>query len=119
MSTAGYKMHWGSGYRSKKEPDETAGPEPEVHQEDPADAGHDGHEEIHEHLASMHAATGHAHSHVEHHGDGKHTSYHVDDAGQVSGPHEHGSLEELHSHMSSLHGEGEMADQGMDEREAM
>jgi len=58
-------------------------------------------EQIHDHLRSMHEQTGEAHSHVEHHGDGTHTSHHVDSAGEVTGPAKHASAEELVEHLKS------------------
>jgi hypothetical protein len=57
------------------------------------------HEQIHEHLRSMHEQTGEAHSHIEHHGDGTHTSHHVTREGEVTGPHHHASAEELVEHL--------------------
>lgn len=57
--------------------------------------GGDATSQIHEHLRNMHAATGHAHTHVEHNGDGTHTSHHIDEDGNISGPHDHANLEEL------------------------
>lgn len=83
--------------------------EPEEHEQ-----GGDTHAAIHEHLRSMHEATGHAHTHVEHHGDGTHTSHHVDESGNVSGPHEHESTEALNEHIAQTAGDGE---EGGDEDE--
>jgi hypothetical protein len=79
--------------------------------------GDDHHAAIHEHLAQMHAATGHAHTHIEHHGDGTHTSHHIDEGGNISGPHEHGSTEELTNHIASTAGDGEQAGEGEDDSE--
>jgi hypothetical protein len=108
MSTAGYGMKWGKGYRTgAKEPDVADSAAGEVHEEEPNEEEGDPTAMIHEHLTKMHEMTGKAHSHVEHHGDGTHTSHHVDEQGQVSGPHEHESMEALHQHMAQLHGEGE------------
>lgn len=108
MATAGYNLKFGNGYLGgRKEPGEKA--RPQEHESG------DAHEEIHEHLRSRHAATGHAHSHVEHHGDGRHTSHHVDEAGEVSGPIEHESDEDLHNHMSQFGGgspEGDGEEEG-------
>lgn len=75
------------------------------HEEMPGAEGSEHHEEIHQHLRNMHEATGHAHTHVEHHGDGTHTSHHIDEAGQVSGPHEHDSMEALKDHMEQTCGD--------------
>lgn len=47
-------------------------------------------EKIAQHLQEMHAATGHGHSHIQHHGDGTHTAHHISHEGQVSGPEPHG-----------------------------
>jgi hypothetical protein len=63
------------------------------------------HAAIHAHLQQMHAATGEAHSHVEHHGDGTHTSHHVDAAGQVSGPHHHVDAQSLQAKMEEAAGQ--------------
>lgn len=63
--------------------------------------------EIHQHLQAMHSATGEAHTHVEHHDDGSHTSHHVNKAGEVHGPHDHANLEELKSAMDQFIGEEE------------
>lgn len=69
--------------------------------------------DVHEHLAAMHAATGNAHSHIEHHEDGTHTSHHVDREGNVTGPHDHANLEALKSHMDQfLDEEGQEGDGG-------
>lgn len=79
----------------------------------------DGAGDIEEHLRARHAETGHAHSHIEHHGDGRHTSHHIDETGEVSGPHEHGSDEEMLEHLRSVAGggggEGESDDADEDE----
>ena len=52
------------------------------------------HPAIHEHLQNMHAQTGEAHSHIEHHSDGTATTHHVSKEGEVSGPDEHNTAEE-------------------------
>lgn len=66
---------------------------------------------IHEHLQAMHEMTGNAHTHVEHHMDGHHTSHHISSEGAMSGPHEHGSTEEVKQGMDQNLGMG-MADSG-------
>lgn len=66
------------------------------------DGGDGHHEEIHEHLRNMHEATGHAHSHIEHHEDGSHTSHHIDEGGEMHGPHDHANLEALKDHMDNF-----------------
>lgn len=90
MATAGYGMKYGKGYLGgSKEA-------PMPHESNPVDAGgEEHHEAIRQHLESMHQQTGHAHSHVEHHGDGRHTSHHISADGEHSGPHDHENLEEL------------------------
>ncbi len=71
------------------------------------------HEAIHEHLRNMHEETGTAHTHIEHHGDGSHTSHHIDGEGEIHGPHDHENLEALKGHMDKFldeegkEGEGE------------
>lgn len=103
MSTAGYGMKFSKGYLGGgKEQPSAHDPEPEEGE---------GHEDIHEHLRTQHERTGHAHSHVEHHGDGTHTSHHIDAGGNVEGPHEHGSDEELMGKMQEVAGEGEPEEQ--------
>lgn len=72
--------------------DEGGGPEPH-------------HTAIHAHLQQMHTETGEAHSHVEHHGDGTHTSHHVDASGQVSGPHHHADAQSLQAKMQEMAGQ--------------
>ena len=47
-------------------------------------------EKIASHLQEMHAATGHGHSHIEHHPDGTHTAHHISHEGEMSGPEPHG-----------------------------
>lgn len=115
MATGGYNMKWGKGYLGggRNEPDQTAAPEGETHE-----PGANVDEQIHGHLTEMHAATGHGHSHVQHHQDGSHTSHHIGHDGKISGPHHHGSTEEMADHMRSMGGEGENADEGEDEQEA-
>jgi hypothetical protein len=63
------------------------------------------HEQIHEHLRSMHEQTGEAHSHVEHHGDGTHTSHHVTKEGEVTGPHHHNTAEEAKAKLDEFFNE--------------
>ena len=115
MATAGYKLQWGKGYRTPragKEPDEQGSPEGEAHQE-----GSNVDEEIHGHLQAMHKATGHGHSHVQHHPDGSHTSHHISHDGEISGPHHHPDGEAMAQHMA-MQPEGGGSMQGMDEQEA-
>lgn len=120
MSTAGYNLKFGKGYLGgRKEPGETARPEREAHQPGSHIDEESHHAAIHEHLKDMHEATGHAHSHIEHHGDGRHTSHHIDASGSVSGPHDHENLEALKDHMGQfLDEEGQEGDEGEDEQEA-
>jgi len=101
MATAGYSMKFGKGYLGGSGEKEARMP----HETEPENAGGD--EEIKQHLESRHAATGHAHSHVEHHGDGRHTSHHISEAGEHSGPHEHENMDALHEHMKQIAGEGD------------
>ncbi len=111
MATAGYGMKFGKGYLGGSREKEA----PMPHETEPENAGGD--EEIKQHLAARHAATGHAHSHIEHHGDGRHTSHHISEAGEHSGPHEHESMDALHEHMKQIAGEGEPEHDGMEEGE--
>lgn len=78
-------MHFGKGYLgagsggSKPFENRQLGPKapaaaPEAEAHEP---GSNVDEQIHGHLEEMHAATGHAHSHVQHHKDGSHTSHHI------------------------------------------
>ena len=62
---------------------------------------------IHAHLQDIHDQTGEAHSHVEHHDDGTHTSHHIDKAGQISGPHDHANLEDLKNSFNQFANEEE------------
>ena len=118
MATGGYSMKWGKGYLGGNK-EEKAAPMHESHQAGPAMEDGSHHAAIHDHLQEMHEATGHAHSHIEHHGDGRHTSHHIDEAGQMSGPHDHENLEALKSHMDQfLNEEGEEGGEGEDEQEA-
>lgn len=95
MATAGYGMKFSKGYLGgSKEA-------PMPHETDPANAGGDAESMIHAHLTKMHEATGHGHSHIQHHEDGSHTSHHITHEGELSGPHHHGSTEELAEHMKS------------------
>lgn len=115
MATASYGMKWGKGYLgggAKKEPGEEAAPEGETHE-----AGSNVDEQIHGHLEAMHKATGHGHSHVQHHPDGTHTSHHISHDGQISGPHHHPDGEAMAQHMA-MQPEGDGSAQGADEQEA-
>ena len=94
MATAGYGMKFSKGYLGGSK--EAKMP----HESEPENAGGD--EAIKSHLAERHAETGHAHSHVEHHGDGRHTSHHISEGGEHSGPHDHENLEALKSHMNQF-----------------
>ena len=75
------------------------------------------HPTIHDHLRQMHEVTGEAHSHVEHHSDGSHTSHHVDMAGEISGPHHHANSDEMAEHMKSMGHEEPDGDEMKDEPE--
>lgn len=94
MATAGYSMKFGKGYLGGQQ-------EAPAHEPEMAEGGEEHHAAIHEHLANMHAQTGHGHSHIEHHQDGSHTSHHVSHEGEISGPHHHASAEELVNHLKS------------------
>ena len=74
------------------------------------------HAAIHEHLRAMHEETGEAHSHVEHHADGSHTSHHVSAEGEISGPHHHENSDVMAEHMKSMAG-GPAEGEGEDEPE--
>lgn len=90
------KGYLGGGFGKEKEAPKH---EPEE------DGGEDHHQAIREHLEEMHQKTGHAHSHVEHHGDGTHTSHHISAEGEHSGPHNHANLEELKDSFDQFVGE--------------
>ena len=77
----------------------TGDPEPEEGQEGEMQPHH---EQIHAHLQAMHEQTGEAHTHVEHHDDGSHTSHHVSKSGEVHGPHDHANIEALKQHMDQF-----------------
>ncbi len=99
MATAGYGMKYGKGYLGG------GGGASEHEPETPQETEGGGDEAIKQHLEERHAETGHAHSHVEHHGDGRHTSHHISEGGEHSGPHEHDSLDSVKQHMASMSGE--------------
>lgn len=97
MSTAGYGMKFSPGYLGgKREPEAKGKPEAMPHEE----GSHV--DDIHEHLRSMHEKTGHAHSHVEHHGDGSHTSHHIHEDGNIEGPHEHPDTQSMSAKMEEM-----------------
>ncbi|MDE2103196.1 MAG: hypothetical protein KGL39_38475 [Patescibacteria group bacterium] len=82
------------------------GPEkgkPEMHK------GGEEHADIKAHLERMHTEHGGKHSYVHHHEDGTHTSHHIDDEGNVSGPHEHDDTDALNEHMKGFAGGDESA----------
>lgn len=85
---------------AKPAPKPMAQPEPQGEEQ-----GGDVTPEIHQHLQSVHEQTGKAHTHVEHHGDGTHTSHHISESGEVSGPHDHQNLEELKQAFDQFIGE--------------
>jgi hypothetical protein len=85
---------------NKPEPHGTVGGE---HGDGPGDAM----SSIHQHLTAMHGMTGNAHTHVEHHMGGHHTSHHISEHGEVSGPHEHGSTDEVKQGMDQNLGMGQ------------
>ena len=88
------RMH--SSEREAKKDEILGGKKEEPREEEGGD------EPIKEHLRSMHEEDGEAHSHVTHHFDGSHTSHHISDTGEESGPHEHENLEALKSHMDQF-----------------
>jgi hypothetical protein len=104
------QMKWGKGYLGgSREPDAAGPAATEVHEPEPnEEEGGDAQEMIHAHLGKMHEMTGKAHSHIEHHGDGTHTSHHVDEQGQISGPIDHESTEAMNEHMAQMGQEGGM-----------
>lgn len=105
MSAAGYGMKFGKGYLGGGRPQQAPqGPDMHDHGEPDGDEGGT-HEEIAQHLQSMHEKTGKAHSHVEHHGDGTHTSHHIHASGEQEGPHEHPDDESMMSKMGEMGGE--------------
>ena len=100
MATAGYSMKFGKGYLGgSKEPASGGKPEAIPHEAEPTE---DGDGEIKQHLESMHAKTGEAHSHVHHKADGSHTSHHISAEGEHSGPHDHENLDALKSHFDQF-----------------
>ena len=108
MATAGYGMKFGKGYLGGGKQEE-----PMPHESEPQNAGGD--ESIKQHLEERHAETGHAHSHVEHHGDGRHTSHHISREGEHSGPIEHESTEAMQQHMGQMGGEQDDMEMGPEE----
>jgi hypothetical protein len=76
----------GSGGKPPAKAEPKAMPEQEQEPEG-EDGGAD--EKIQSHLQEMHAATGHGHSHIQHHPDGTHTAHHVSHEGEMSGPEPH------------------------------
>lgn len=91
MATASYGMKFGKGYLGGsgggKEPDANGESKGMPHE---SEGNLDSEGQIQEHLQKMHAATGHGHSHIQHHGDGSHTAHHISHEGQMSGPEDHG-----------------------------
>jgi len=75
------------------------------------------HEQIHEHLRNMNQMTGEAHSHIEHHEDGSHTSHHVSKDGEMHGPHDHANIEKLKSNMDKFLEEEGREGEGNEEEE--
>lgn len=67
------------------------------------------------HLAATHHPSGH-HMHIHHDGGGSSTSHHAGEDGQVQGPDEHGSTQDLQDHVGQVMGDGDS--QGMDQGEA-
>lgn len=103
LEHAGKQFTNADAWRTAKATTPAKGPavaEPEGETEQPEMQPH--HEQIHEHLRNMHEQTGEAHSHVEHHEDGSHTSHHVNRGGEVHGPHDHSNIEELKSAMDQF-----------------
>lgn len=62
---------------------------------------------VHGHLAAMHKEMGGKHMHIHQGEEGVHTTHHVDEDGQVQGPHEHGDVEALKAHVHHVFGQGE------------
>jgi hypothetical protein len=96
----------------KKAPDEQKGKEKPVDHSgkvggEAGDGPGDAKSPIHSHLQSMHEQTGNAHSHVEHHMGGGHTSHHISEHGEISGPNEHGSTDEVKQSMDQVLGQGD------------
>ena len=75
-----------------KPPAKKMAPEPMPEHEEPDgdEMGGGEDEKIQQHLQEMHQATGHGHSHIQHHGDGTHTAHHISHEGEMSGPEPHG-----------------------------
>src|SRR5690242_20302111 len=61
-------------------------------------------------LSKLHASSGGKHMHIHSHGMG-HTTHHIDENGNVCGPDEHGSDDELKEHVGSVMGDGSSSDQ--------
>ena len=99
MATAGYGMKFGKGYLGGSKEPASGKPEAIPHEAEPNE---DGDGEIKQHLESMHAKTGEAHSHVHHKADGSHTSHHISAEGEHSGPHDHENLDALKSHFDQF-----------------
>lgn len=104
MSMMGGKMK----PKSAKAPEGESKPEPKgkVAGED-GDGPGDAKSPIHEHLSKMHEMTGNAHTHVEHHMGGGHTSHHISEHGEMSGPHDHASTDDVKGGMDQMLGMGD------------
>lgn len=116
---SGYKSSWGKGYlsgRGKQPGNETRSNLSQQDLETEKEYPEEGRAKIEDHLTERHAETGHAHSHIEHHGDGRHTSHHIDEEGRLSGPVEHESTEDLKSHLDQFDGDGP-DDNGIDDED--
>lgn len=61
----------------------------------------DGADGPHEMLKQMHAKHGGKHMHIHHDGV-THTTHHTNEAGEVEGPHEHGTTDDLKNHISQV-----------------
>lgn len=73
--------------------------------------------DVGEHLKALHEAHGGRHMHVHQSDEAHVTTHHVDEDGQVQGPHEHASMDDLHNHLESVFG-GEPGGEQEEEPEA-
>lgn len=85
--------------------DKNAGFKPSGQTESKNPPASDGGNSPHEMLAKLQASHGGKHMHIHSHGMG-HTTHHIGEDGQLGGPDEHGSDDELKEHVGSVMGDG-------------
>lgn len=100
QASDGKKFSMGSRLRAHEHDLKLKGAKPDALQ--PPAPEHDdasGPGSVHEHLMAMHDEMGGAHTHIHHKPEGGHTTHHVTEDGEVQGPHEHATAEELVEHL--------------------